>query len=88
MADRDSENRRARETARVIEDAEEGPHGRLDDPEAPPELGPIERGRVDAGPTGGREGGYREPESGSRIALIVGVVIAVIVVALLVIFLR
>lgn len=87
MTNRDEEQRR-REMARVIEDAEDGLHGRLDDPDAPLETGPIERGRVDAGPTGEREGGYREPESGSRIALIVGIVIAVIVVALLVIFLR
>ena len=77
-----------RRMASAIEDAEEGLHGRLDDPRTPPETGPIERGPVDAGPTGEREDGYREPESGSRIALIVGVVIAVIVVALLVIFLR
>jgi hypothetical protein len=73
--------------ARVIEDAEEGLHGRLDDADTAPETGPIERGPVDAGPTGAREGGYRQPESGSRIALIVGIVIAVIVVALLVLFL-
>jgi hypothetical protein len=77
-----------REKARVIEEAEEGLHGRLDDPDTPLETGPIERGPVDAGPTGEREAGYREPESGSRIALIVGIVIAVIVVALLIIFLR
>ena len=77
-----------RRMAAAIEDAEEGLHGRLDDPDTPPETGPLERGRVDGGPTGAREGGYREPESGSRIALIVGIVIAVIVVALLVIFLQ
>lgn len=89
MTSRDGEkNRRDQEKARVIEDAEEGLHGRLDDPDTPLETGPIERGRVDAGPTGEREGGYRQPESGSRIALIVGIVVAVIVVALLVIFLR
>ena len=84
MTSRDGE----KERARIIEAAEEGAHGRLDDPDTPLETGPIERGPVDAGPTGEREGGYRQPESGSRIALIVGVVIAVIVVGLLVIFLR
>ncbi len=89
MSSRDGErDRRQNDMARIIEDAEEGIHGRLDDPDTPLETGPIERGRVDGGPTGEREGGYRQPESGSRIALIVGVVIAVIVVALLVIFLR
>jgi hypothetical protein len=82
------EQKRQEEMARVAEEAEEGLHGRLDDPGTPAETGPIERGPVDAGPTGEREGGYREPESGSRIALIVGVVIAVIVVVLLIIFLR
>jgi len=88
MASRENQDRRDAEMARVIEDAEEGLHGRLDDPNTPLEHGPIERGRVDAGPTGERQGGYREPESGSRIALIVGIVIAVIVVALLVLFLQ
>lgn len=89
MASQDDEkNRRNREMARVIEDAEEGLHGRLDDPDTRPESGPIERGPVDAGPTGERAGGYRQPESGSRIALIVGIVIAVIVIALLVLYLR
>ncbi len=77
-----------KDTARIVEEAEEGLHGRLDDPGTPPETGPIERGPVDAGPTGLREDGYREPESGSRIALIVGIVLAVIVIALLVIFLQ
>ena len=77
-----------RRMAAAIEDAEEGLHGRLDDPDTPRETGPLERGRVDGGPTGSREGGFREPESGSRIALIVGIVIAVIVVALLVVFLQ
>ena len=77
-----------RDMARIIEDAEDGLHGRLDDPDTPLETGPIERGRVDAGPTGDREGGYREPEPGSRIALILGIVIAVIVVVLLVLYLQ
>jgi len=89
MASRDGDKeRRQKDMARIIEDAEEGAHGRLDDPDTPLETGPIERGHVDAGPTGEREGGYRQPESASRIAFIVGIVIAVIVVALLVIFLR
>lgn len=87
MTNRDEASRR-QETARIIEEAEEGLHGRLDDPDTPLETGPIERGRVDGGPTAERADGFRQPESGSRIALIVGVVIAVIVVALLVIFLR
>ena len=77
-----------RDMARIIEDAEDGLHGRLDDHDTPLETGPIERGRVDAGPTGDREGGYREPEHGSRIALILGIVIAVIVVVLLVLYLQ
>ncbi|MBN9021094.1 MAG: hypothetical protein J0H08_03180 [Rhizobiales bacterium] len=77
-----------RRMAAAIEDAEEGLHGRLDDPDTPPETGPLERGRVDGGPTAERAGGYREPESGSRIALIVGIVIAVIVVVLLIVFLQ
>jgi hypothetical protein len=88
MAESGKDGRREREMARVEEDAEEGLHGRLDDPDTPPETGPIERGRVDAGPTGEREGGFRQAESGSRIALVVGIVIAVIVVALLVLFLQ
>ena len=88
MAGNDKDNPRQRDMARVIEDAEDGLHGRLDDADTPPETGPIERGRVDAGPTGEREGGYRQAESGSRIALVVGIVIAVIVVALLVLFLQ
>lgn len=76
------------EMARVGEDAEEGRHGRLDDPEAPPETGPIERGRVDAGPTGEREGGYREAQAGMRIYVIAGVAILIILVVLAVAYLR
>ncbi len=74
------------EVKRIVEEAEEGRHERIDDPGAPLELGPIERGRVDAGPTGQREGGYREPESGSRIMLIAGAAAAIIVLVLLVAF--
>jgi hypothetical protein len=73
---------------RMAEEAAEGIHGRLDDPEAPPETGPVERGRVDAGPTGEREDGYREAESGSRIVLIAGIAVAVIVVVLALAFFR
>ncbi|KAB2874500.1 MAG: hypothetical protein F9K43_04255 [Bauldia sp.] len=76
------------EMARVTEDAEAGMHGRLDDPEAPPETGPIERGRVDAGPTGNREGGYRQAESGRRILIIAGVAILIILVVLAVAYFR
>jgi hypothetical protein len=72
----------------MAEEAAEGIHGRLDDPEAPPETGPVERGRVDAGPTGEREDGYREAESGSRIVLIAGIAVAVIVVVLALAFFR
>jgi hypothetical protein len=69
MSSRDGEKEpRQKDMARVIEDAEKGAHGRLDDPDTPIETGPIERGHVDAGPTGEREGSYRQPESGSRIA--------------------
>jgi hypothetical protein len=68
---------------RVVEDAEEGIHGRLGDPGAPPEIGPIQRGEVDAGPTGEREGGYRRAESGRTIAIVGGVVIAAIFVGIL-----
>lgn len=77
-----------KDLARVIEDAEDGLHGRLDDPHTPPETGPIERGRVDGGPTAERADGFREPEPGSRIALILGIVIAVIIVVLLVLYLQ
>ena len=72
------------EVKRIVEEAEEGRHGRIDDPGAPLESGPIERGRVDAGPTGQREGGYREPESSSRIMLIAGAAVAIIVLVVLV----
>ncbi|MCB1488100.1 MAG: hypothetical protein KDJ88_11660 [Bauldia sp.] len=65
---------------RIVEEAEEGLHERLDDPGAPLEEGPIERGRVDAGPTGQRDGGYRQPESGNRIMWIGGIAIVVIVI--------
>jgi hypothetical protein len=88
MAGNDKDNPRQRDMARAIEDAEDGLHGRLDDADTPLETGPIERGAVDAGPTAEREGGYRQAESGSRIALVVGIVIAVIVVALLVLYLQ
>ena len=39
------------------------------------DTGPIERGRVDGGPTRQREGGYRQPESGNRIKWIGGIAI-------------
>ena len=71
-----------REAVRIAEEAEEGLHGRLDDPDAPLETGPVERGRVDAGPTGEREGGYRQPESGSRIMTVVAIVLVVIAAGL------
>jgi hypothetical protein len=70
------------EMARVTEDAEDGLHGRLDDPGSRPELGPIERGPVDAGPTGEREGGYRQAESGFRIAVIGGAILIIMAVVL------
>ena len=65
---------------RIVEEAEEGRHGRLDDPGTPLERGPIERGRVDAGPTGQRGDGFRQSESGNRILWIGGVAIVVIVI--------
>jgi hypothetical protein len=68
----------------LIEDAEEGLHGRLDDPNTPLETGPIERGRVDADPTGAREAGYREAESTSQIGRIGLLAIAVILAVLIV----
>lgn len=68
------------EVKRIVEEAEEGMHGRIDDPGAPLDTGPIERGRVDGGPTGQREGGYRQPESGNRIMWIGGIAIVVIVI--------
>lgn len=71
-----------REAVRIAEEAEEGLHGRLDDPDAPLETGAIERGRVDAGPTGEREGGYRQAEPGSRIMTVVAIVLIVIAVGL------
>ena len=49
------------EVKRIIEEAEEGPHGTIGDPAAPPQTGPIEEGRVDAGPTGQREDGFLRP---------------------------
>ena len=72
------------EIKRVTEDAEEGLHGRVDDPDTPPETGPIEAGRVDAGPTGLRDDGIRRPESGNRIVLIGGAALVVIVLVVLV----
>ncbi|WP_421725833.1 hypothetical protein [Bauldia sp.] len=72
------------EIKRVTEDAEEGLHGRVDDPDTPPETGPIEAGPVDAGPTGLRDDGIRRPESGNRIVLIGGTALVVIVVVILV----
>ncbi|HMN86399.1 MAG TPA: hypothetical protein PKA74_10475 [Bauldia sp.] len=73
---------------RVSEEAAEGLHERLDDPEAPLEAGPIERGRVDAGPTGEREGGYRQAESGLQIVWIGGAALIIIVAILAIAFLR
>ena len=78
-----SDKRNGNEAARIIEDAEEGLHGRLDDPNTPPEVGPVERGRVDAGPTGERDG-YREPESSRQIMLIGGIAVVVILVVLVI----
>lgn len=68
------------EVKRIVEEAEEGMHGRIDDPGAPLDTGPIERGHVDGGPTGEREGGYREPESSRRIMWIGGIAIVAIVI--------
>lgn len=66
----------------IVEDAAEGRHGRIDAPGSPPESGPIERGDVDAGPTGERAGGYRMAEPGSRIMTIVAIVLALIAIGL------
>jgi hypothetical protein len=85
MADRDGRNK---PDPKIIEDAAEGPHGRLDDPNTPPETGPIERGRVDGGPTGSRQAGYRQAESlggVGRIGLVgLAVILAVLVIAFVV----
>lgn len=70
----------------LIEDAEEGLHGRIDDPNTPPETGPVERGRVDADPTGAREAGYREAESTSQIGRIGLLAFAVILAVLIIAF--
>lgn len=72
------------EIKRIIEEAEEGRHDRLDDPGAPPETGPIERGRVDGGPTAQRDDGIRQAEPGNRIMMIAGVAVVIIVLVVLV----
>ncbi len=72
------------EVKRIVEEAEEGAHGTIGDPAAPPETGPIEEGRVDAGPTGQREDGFREAESSNRIMIIAAVALAVIVIVVLI----
>jgi hypothetical protein len=72
------------EVKRIIEEAEEGAHGTIGDPAAPPETGPIEEGRVDAGPTGQREDGFREAESSNRIMLIAGIAVVIIILVVLI----
>jgi hypothetical protein len=73
---------------RVREEAAEGLHERLDDPDAPLETGPVERGPVDAGPSGEREGGYREAESSTRILWIGAAAVIIILAVLVVAWLR
>ena len=70
------------EIRRAIEGEEEGESVRIGDPEGRPEPGEITLGRVDAGPTGEREGGYREATSARRIA-IVGIIVIVVIAAVL-----
>jgi hypothetical protein len=72
------------EVKRIIEEAEEGAHGTIGEPAAPPETGPIEEGRVDAGPTGQREDGFRQAESSNRIMIIAGVAVVAIILVVLI----
>jgi hypothetical protein len=72
------------EVKRIVEEAEEGPHGTIGAPDARPETGPIEEGRVDAGPTGQREDGFRQAESSNRVFVIAAVALAVIVIVVLI----
>ena len=72
------------EVKRIIEESEEGPHGTIGDPAAPLETGPIEEGRVDAGPTGQREDGFRQAESSNRIMIIAGVAVVIIILVVLI----
>jgi len=65
----------------AIEDDEEGGARRIGDPGGRPEPGEIVVGRVDAGPTGEREGGYREATPARRIAMVaIGVIIVIVAV--------
>jgi hypothetical protein len=71
------------ELRRAIEDEEqEGESIPIGDPEGRPEPGEITVGRVDAGPTGEHEAGYREATPARRIA-IVGIIVLVIIAAVL-----
>jgi hypothetical protein len=70
------------ELRRAIEAEEEGESARIGDPEGRPEPGEITIGRVDSGPTGEREGGYREATPARRI-ITVGIIVIVVIAAVL-----
>jgi hypothetical protein len=73
---------------RAFEQSEEGDAQKIGEPRGVPEPGEIVVGPVDAGPTGDRDGGYREATSGGRILAIVAGVLIVIAAVLALVLLR
>ena len=75
------------EARRAYEESAEGEARKIGEPRGRPEPGEIVAGRVDAGPTGEREAGYRQAEPANRIMIGAGIVIGLIVIVLAVLFL-
>jgi hypothetical protein len=75
------------EARRAYEESAEGESRKIGEPRGRLEPGEIVAGRVDAGPTGERAGGYREAEPANRIMIGAGVVIVLIVILLAILFL-